>query len=194
MPWGTPRVPAGGRGGPGAPSPAAPAKEPMPQGARLETAGEGRGGTAGPAPVTCAGALGSGYTLGDPETCRVASGTLRTALGPRGSSSFAKRRVWDEGSPNPSSSRPRLEFASPPPSLAFDFLIQLFVPCGLPRVPPFSFPLGPCPGRALADFPVGGARVAGSREPGRAAGPRRGPRSMEMAREAGGRGGDLFRE
>lgn len=69
MPWSTPGVPAGGRGWHGAPSPAPPAGGPVPQGARLETAGQGPRCTAGPAPAPCASACGPGYTLGDPETC-----------------------------------------------------------------------------------------------------------------------------
>lgn len=78
--------------------------------------------------------------------------------------------------PKPQLQCPRLELAAPPFSLAFDFLIKLFVPCGLNPSPLLScFPLAPARVSLSPDFPVEGPRVTDSREPGpRPAGPRRG--------------------
>lgn len=98
--------------------------------------------------------------------------------------------------PKPRLQCPRLELAVAPSSLAFDSLIKLFVPCGLnPSSLPPRFLSSPARGSLSPDFPVEGTRVSDSPEPGpRPAGPRRGRDCMEMAREAGGRGGDLFWE
>lgn len=149
----------------------------------------------GPAAAICACALDSIYDWRDPETCYVASGTLRKVLG-HGVLLFCEKRGCGGMLPKPRLQCPRLELAVPLSSLAFDFLIKLFVPCGLnPSSLLPRFLSSPARGSLSPDLPVEGTGVSDSPEPGpRPAGPRRGQGCMEMAREAGGRGGDLFRE